>query len=469
MTTSSISSTSGSLLSFGGLATGMDTSSIIDKLVQIQSIPLTTLQNQQAACKTQISLLADLASRLDDLKTVTNDLGTSGLMALQPASTSVGFSAAPGTGATAGSYAVQVTSLATAAKWRSGGLAANDTLTPGTLRITVGGRVYPPTDTPLPDGTAPIPVGGATTLDSLASAIRATGAPVSVNVLDDGTRKYLSITNLYTGYTGLQANALAVDFQPTDPGVTTSALSVPSLDEKAENAVFTVDDLEFTRTTNAVSDVIPGTTLTLRSQGGLAETLSIGHDASGTQANLEKFVTAYNALVSAVQKQMDVGQGTNRSTTLAGDSTVRSLQQALQSITSSIAYRQGTVRSLADLGVKTNRDGTLGVDSSALSAAIARDPAGASAVFSNATTGIAAQLRTIATSYSSATGLLSREQSSLQERVSSIGDQAIQLQARITAYRDQLVAQFAAMENIVSKYKSIGDFLTAQDNANNKK
>jgi flagellar hook-associated protein 2 len=209
--------------------------------------------------------------------------------------------------------------------------------------------------------------------------------------------------------------------------------------------------------------------LTLKAEGGPAETLSIGYDAAGTQAKLQRFVDAYNGIMSAIQKELNVAPSTDRRTTLAGDVNVRGLQQKLQAITCSIAYGQGTVRSLADLGVKTNRDGTLAIDSSALSAAIARDPVAVNAVFGQATTGVARRLWNIAIDYSSVTGLLSAEQASLERKVSGLDDQAAKLQARIDAYHDQLVAQYAAMENVVSRFKSIGDFLTAQEDANTKK
>ncbi len=461
--TSSISGTSGNI-SFGGLASGLDTNSIVDKLVQLQTVPLTKLQDQQSACKTQISLLADLASRLDQLQTAASNLGSSGVLSFQATSSNDSFSATPGTGTSAGSFAVQVKALATAAKWRSAGLGPSDTLTSGTLNITVGGVVYPP--------VGAIAVDGSTTLDSLAAAIRATGAPVSATILDDGTKKYLSITNLVTGYTGApddpeaQGKALGIDFSQLGDGF----FSAPTLDHKATNADFFVDGLEFTRTSNTISDAIPGTTLKLKSEKAAEETLSIGSDVSGTQANLQKFVDAFNGLMSALQKQTNIAPNTDRSTTLAGDINVRSLQERLQTITSSIVYGPGTVHSLADLGVKTSPDdGTLAIDPSALSAAIARDPVAVNAVFAQATTGIAQRVSNIATDYSSITGLLSTEQTSLKRKVSDMDDETAKIEARIDAYRAQLVAQYAAMENVVAKFKSIGDFLTAQDNANNKK
>jgi flagellar capping protein FliD len=41
-------------------------------------------------------------------------------------------------------------------------------------------------------------------------------------------------------------------------------------------------------------------------------------------------------------------------------------------------------------------------------------------------------------------------------------DQAANIQLRIDAYRQTLVSQFTAMENVVSQYKSIGSYLTRQ-------
>ena len=53
-----------SSITFGGLASGLDTNSIIDSLVQLQSAPIAALQKRQGGVKSQVSLLGDLASKL---------------------------------------------------------------------------------------------------------------------------------------------------------------------------------------------------------------------------------------------------------------------------------------------------------------------------------------------------------------------------------------------------------------------
>jgi flagellar hook-associated protein 2 len=445
-----------STFAIGGLATGMDTQSIIDKLVQLESRPLTSLQQRQAACSSQVSLLGALASSLGTLQTAADGLATGGVVALRATSSNTAFSAAPGTGAVAGSWSVRVDTLATAAKWRSAGFGAGDAIQGGTLSLTVGGKPYLG-----PDGQ-PIAVAPGESLSDIAAAIRATGAPVSATVLDDGSRTYLSLTNLATGYAGDPSPALAVAFAQADPETGGVDPTAGASALAPTNASFSIDGLTFTRPSNTVSDALPGTTLALSAEGGPAETLAIGADTAATRSALQKFVDAYNGVMAAAQKQLAPAQGTDRASTLAGDSTVRGLAQRLSSLISS-RVGAGTVRSLADLGVKTQRDGTLSLDSAALDAAVARDPGAVDALFSDASSGIAHLVDGIAGTYTaSTTGLLVVRQGGLQRQITDLGAQATALQARIDAYRDGLVAQFTAMEQVVGQLKTIGAFLTSQ-------
>ena len=443
-----------STFSVSGLSTGMDTQSMIDKLVSLEGQPLAILQSRQAAYKSQVSVLGALASKLSALQTAANGLSAGGVLGLTTTSTNGAFTATPGSSAVAGSYDVAVTSLASAAKWRSAGLGASDTILTGTFTLTAG-KDYP------------IAVGGTGTLADVAAAIRASGAPVSAVVLNDGTRSYLSVTALNSGTAGsftLDARAR----QALDP-TGTAAVS-----QAARDSVFSVDGLTFTRSSNTVTDALPGTTLTLQKTSPVdpgtgkpvPETLTLANDASATQAKLQTFVDAYNAVMQLAQQQLAVSKDSNRTSTLAGDPTVRGLQRSLQAIGSTIVPGLGTVRSLADLGLKTQRDGTLTIDKDVLSAAIARDPSAVDGVFASASGGVAKLTSTLVDSYvAPSSGLLSIRQQGLTDQISSMDDQAARMQARVDAYRQSLVNQFTAMETVVGQYKTIGNFLTQQSNA----
>ncbi|HYG67295.1 MAG TPA: flagellar cap protein FliD N-terminal domain-containing protein, partial [Anaeromyxobacteraceae bacterium] len=165
----------------GGLASGMDTSAIIDQLVELESRPLDLLAKRKSAFQAQVSALGDIASRLGALQTAAKSLGDDGVLAATVASTNTGFSAAPGSGAVAGRYAVTVQELARASKWRSGAFASTDRVAGGTLSLRVQGVDLPA-----------ITIADGATLGEVADAIRGSGAAVSAVVLNDGTSSYLS-------------------------------------------------------------------------------------------------------------------------------------------------------------------------------------------------------------------------------------------------------------------------------------
>ncbi len=438
--------------SVGGLATGLDTQTLVDKLVSLESRPLTLLRNRQAAYKSQVSALGDLASKLSALKTAATNLSTGGVLGAKTTSTNTAFSATPGSQAVAGNYDVQVTALAAPAKWLSAAFAATDTVKKGTLTITANGGT--PTQIAVADNA---------TLQDVAFAIRASGAPVSAVVLSDDLGTHLSLTATGTGFTGSDpTKALELSFA-ADPAATGTKEPGFTNTQLARNATFTIDGLPFTRQSNTVTDALPGTTLSLLVSGGAGETLSIANDIGATSTKLQTFVAAYNAVMAAVQKQLNVTKDTDRAQTLVGDSAVRSLEQSLQAISTALVDKLGTVRSLADLGIETARDGSLSIDSDTLAGALARDAAAVNTVFSEASTGIAKRISDLADGYTApATGLITVRQSGLQSQIASMDDQATNMQSRIDAYRAGLVAQFTAMETTVSQLKNIGSFLTSQ-------
>lgn len=432
----------------GGLASGLDSNSIIDQLVALEKRPIDLMTARQDALKTQVSLLGDLASRLSALQSAAKNLGKSGALKLAVSSTPSSFSAVPTTGGTAGRYSVQVQALAQAAKARSDGFAAGETVQGGTLDLSVMGQSYSVT---LTDGMS---------LSEVATAVNQSGAPVSAVVLSDGTKEYLSLTNRDTGYplTGAPGDALSVS--ETSTGSTGKPLGL-AIAQGAANAVVEVDGLPMTRMSNDVSDAVPGLKLSLRSLGA-KEDVVVGYDTDATQKNLQAFVDAYNSVLAAVQRQLNVAPGADRAKTLAGDSVVRNLQTALQKVVSTTVPGLGSVRALADLGVQTNRDGTLSIDSTKLNAAIARDPSAVDALFTTASTGLGDVVDALAEQYTKpSSGLLSARQDGLNQNIKRMDTSLEQMNARLDGYKANLIAQFSAMETVVSGFKAIGNYLTS--------
>jgi flagellar hook-associated protein 2 len=446
-----------------GLSSGIDTASIVDQLVKLESQPITQLQTRQTGVRSQISALGTIITKLATLQAAARDLGSTGVLAAQVSSSNTAFSATPGASALAGRYALRVDALATASKWRSGQFASPTTgVLGGSLQISAGGRTYDPIT--VADGTA---------LADVAFAIRQSGAPVSATVLTarDGS-SYLSITARDTGFSGADpSSALSLAFTPAGGGTGQAPLLAQT--QAAQNAAFNVDGLDFVRQGNTVTDAIPGVSLTLK-QGapppattGTAEDLVLATDPAATQTKLQKFVDAYNGVMSLLQAQLNVTKGTSRASTLAGDSTVRALQGRLQSILTTRVAGLPSVRTLADVGVKTARDGSLSIDTTTLTSAIGRDPAAIDALFSTTGSGLADVVSGMVDSQTRAgDGILTSHQTSLNRTVSALDDQMAALQRRVDAFRANLQRQFAAMESTVSNLKASGNFLTSQLAAN---
>lgn len=434
----------------GGIASGLDSNAIIDSLVKIEQAPFNLLKARQDALQMQVSALGDLTSKLTLFRDAATALKTQGVLALSATTSSTAFSATPVGGGAAGRYAVQVQAVASAAKARSSSFdSAFDPVMGGTLSLSIMGTTYE------------VAIADNSTLTEVAKSINAAGAPVSAVVLNDGTHSYLSLTNRDTGFPLTGAPGDALQITETSTGVQGHPLGL-AITATATNARVQVDGLSFDRTSNVITDIVPGMQLTLKALSPGVEDLVTGYDTTATQANLDKFITAYNDVHKLVHKHLNIALNTDRAKTLGGDSVVRSLQSALSRLTTT-SVGGSDVRTLADLGVKTAQDGSLSIDAAKLAAAVARNPGAVDSLFSTGTTGLSDTIISLSDRYTSSTeGLLVARQNGLTKNISTIGDTLLKMDARLATYKQNLIRQFTAMESVVSGLKSIGNFLNAQ-------
>jgi flagellar hook-associated protein 2 len=438
----------------GGLASGIDTSSIIEQLMALERRPIDQLKTRQTGLRTQISTIGDISAKLNSLSTAAKALGTGGTLATKIESTNTSFAATSGSGATAGQHTIKVTELAAAAQLRSGGFADVATaMKGGNMRMEVMGT------------EVLVPRADGATLADVAMAIRNANSAVSATVVNDGTLSYLSLINRETGFplTSDATHALNISHEPSGTANPANATLSFVPVQPASNAKLTVNGLPITRMGNSIADVIPGVTLSLKALTLTPnETLVIGNDAGATATNLGKFVTAYNETLKIIQGQLQATELTDRSKTLAGDTTLQGLQRNLQRLAIGVVGT-GTVRTLADLGIKTARDGSLSLDQPTLEKAMTRDAAAANEIFANATSGLGAMTEGMAKRYtSSLDGLLSTRKNGINDSIKRMDGEIEKMERRVDSRRLHLIAQFTSMEKIVSSLKSTGNFMTQQ-------
>lgn len=176
--------------SIGGLASGLDTKSIIAQLMSVEAQPLTKLQHDQATLKQKNSDFQSVNTQLSALKSAAFDLTLDLNMRAKSANSSDSTiaTATAGPSAATGSYQVRVDRMATASSMTSAqGIAqpADGTWTLAQLNITAGDFTIQYSDT---SGGSPVTrqatvtVDPSQTLNDVAASIgAATGGAVTAN------------------------------------------------------------------------------------------------------------------------------------------------------------------------------------------------------------------------------------------------------------------------------------------------
>lgn len=431
------------IFSAGGLASGLDTNSIVDKLVALESRPIVQNTQRQAALSVQISAVGDILSKIKSLASTASTLGK-GVAASSITATPTGVNAVVGTGATPGRYAISVDYVATAAKARSGQFnSANDTVAGGTLSMTVQGTAYN------------IAIAANSDLGAVVSKINASGAPIRAAVISDGSKVYVSLTNRDTGKPiGSAVNGgLSITSDPTGLGL--------AVTQDAVNAVVNVDGLRVESKSNEITTAIPGVTLSVKAQQAVASDLVIAPDTAKSTTNLQGFVDGFNSIVSVLKQALRPDPKASSDGSGIDGATAIGLQGRLNRLLSTLSVEEGSYRTLADIGVKMQNDGTLKLDAAQLSKALANDPGSVDAVFSTASTGVAARMDALSkTLTDSIDGLLVQRQKSLQKTIKDLQTSNTRLQQNVDNYKLQLQRQFSNMEKLIGNYNSIGTFLS---------
>jgi flagellar hook-associated protein 2 len=446
-------------ITFGGISSGIDTNSIIDKLVSAARAPVSLLRNKRSDYQTQRSTISALVSRLGSLRSSAQAISTTNSFKASTATSSdtnkVGVVAS--SSASPGTYQLQVTGLAQAERSYSLTVPGKDQtglLGAGTLTLQVGSA----------DPVA-IEVDGATdTLQSVADKLNASGAQVQAAIVSDGTSFRLLVMGQATG----AANAITF----TETAGLQGTLGLSRVDAErmaATDAAVVMDGLAFASPSNQFASVIPGVTLTAkeRTPDTSTVTVTVANDQAAMAAKVADLVDNYNAVAKILRAQYVAG-GTARTDTLIGDAAARNVQRRLQqSLTEAVGGLSGDYTALVQVGIKTQSDGTLAIDSTRLNAALTDDVDAVARLFTSTASadgsvsdGVAVRLAL------GIDGMVNPTNGSLKDRVSGI-DRSVKLideriasvEKSLTRYEDQLRKQFAAMEQLMAGYQSQSSFL----------
>jgi flagellar hook-associated protein 2 len=425
-------------ISLSGLASGLDTETIISQLMSVEQAPRTRMALQDTQAQSRQTQLRDIATKLDAVRTAANALSsvsswapTQTLASSDAARVGVRAlgSAAPGT------HLIEVTSLAVSAQH-----AFTYAKSTSTQSIAIGSFTLAVD----PDSDAA----------TVAQAINPRDdAPVTA-VVAGGK---LVLTSRTSGEDG--------DF---------TVAATPLLSEAAAykrdgaDAAYTLDGKSKTSTSNVITDAVLGVELTLKTTTTGPVSVATGDpavDTAGIKAKVQTFVSAYNTAIDLIRGKLaekPVAGATTSTDAVKGqfygDSMLSGLLSSLRS----------AVGDLSDIGISTGAPsgsakfstdsvaGHLSVDDTKLSAALVTDPKA-----------LQTRLQDFGTRMK--TAIAPTNGSPIDNRLTSedatrkrLADAMSATDVRLADKEKRLRAQFTAMESALAAAQSAQSQLTAQ-------
>lgn len=476
----------------GGLASGMDTDSIVKDMMKIQKMPLDKLMQQKTFTEWQQEATRDTNLSMTNLRTSASNLrlqsSFNSYSATSPTPNS--FTVATTANAMSGSYQVQVTSVASAAKLNSTNSITNSagTAAKSTDQIGVAGKIT--------IGTISIDVASTDTFADVAKNLQdktAASIPALRASFDNTTSRFFIATK------GMGSEqAFSLDFKNED-GTENKALadkiinngSATATADGAADGSIKFDGIDITGLkTNQTT--VNGLTINLLQTSETASTINVQSNPEKPLAMIKDFVDKYNETIENLQKQLvekryrdfqplsdeqkkdmtekeiELWEDKARSGLLRNDPVLKSAMQDLRRafMDSVTGLAEGNINHLSQIGINTGNyteGGKLFIDEKKLSEALTNKPDEVMALFTTrdaAGNGVGARvydtLNNIVKNLSEKAGSSSSsvDNSTLSKKIKQMNDEISRWQDRLTRVEDRYWKQFTAMEKALSQMNS---------------
>jgi flagellar hook-associated protein 2 len=451
-----------SALGLSGLASGVDTSSIIDQLMALERQKTQRISNRQTAVAGQQTSLTAVAGKLTALKTAALALSAPATWKQSQTVTSsdpTRVVVAQTGGAGIGGHTVQVDRLASS-------MQRGYSYTPAAGSLTIAYAAGDPKSI-----TVPVAVGS--TLQEIADAINAkTGGPVVAAVVKNGAdQDRLVLSSRTTGSTS--------DFTVTSAGVLVDDPAYQTPDVLDLDALYRLDGgAAIPSKTNVVENAIPGLKFTMKAVTASAATISVSEsalDTDGLKAKIKTFVAAYNAVVDTTREKLTDKPVTSPSSdfqaafgSLYGDVGLQGMLGSLRATMTEFVAAAG-INDLGDIGITVpkatggvasadGKAGRLVLDEVKLSAALTADATAVNSFFGT----FATSVETFVKAQTGGSGVIDERLKSADRNLGRLASQLLKANERLDAKEKRMKSQFAAMELALQKSQTQQAWLTGQ-------
>jgi flagellar hook-associated protein 2 len=428
------------------LASGLDTTSLISQLMQVEAIPQNLLKTQSSSAQSMISALQGLNGKVASLATLATAAGKADSLELFSASSSsTAVTATAGSGAASGSIDLVVGATAQSQVSVSDKLA---TWPVTTFTITS------------PAGTATTINSSTNALDDVVTAVN--NSTAGVTALKVATGEVDGSGNaLYRLQFSASATGVAAGFTVSDATLTQIK---PPVDAKVTLYAGTAAAQDITSSTNTFTNLLPGVSVNVTAASADPVTLSVARDTGRMSNVASNLVSALNGVFASISTQSAVVNSTDSTGApkvsggvFTGEGTVRDVNQNLVAAASMPVGSSG--RSPSEIGISIQRDGSLQFDSAKFTAAMAADPVKTKADFQELATRVANAANLASDKY---TGNLTTDITGQQARSKDLTDQISTWDQRLADRQAALKQTYATLEVTLSKMQSQSAWLTSQ-------
>jgi flagellar hook-associated protein 2 len=457
----------------------IDVGSIVDNLIYADSAPVRRMQSQVTTLQSKVSAFQSLNTKLSALSDKIDTIlyGTTDEPLINPytfsdrledsvfskckvtSSDSDAISATADNANSSGTYSITVTSLAQAKSMAAANFADTSSTHTGTGTLTIQTGDDDAVNVTISESN--------NTLTGVCNAINDANAGVTATIINDGTSSPYRL--LITANDAGTANSFTI----TDNLSGGQALNLQQK-QAASDAQFVLNGVSITKSSNTISDVIPGVTFTLKATTTGAVNLTLDKDIDSIVSALNDFISAYNSVNSYINSQFAYDSTTKKSGLLSGDSTLRNIQSNLQNqIIQSVSNRFTNYNVAGQVGLEFNRDGSLNLDTDKLRSALSSNFAGVAALFlGNGTPSDSATTTDRRVTYNSKTsatqaGTYSVQITSLAQKAALIGNQTVTILSNserltITSGINSAIVNLSYHDSLSTVLSKINSSLSAQ-------
>lgn len=435
-------------ISIGGLSSGLPPN-IVDQLMEAEKIPIKTIEKNKGKQENRLKLVTELETKLN---AITGSIGalasTKGFsdIKLNSGDPNIVQGTVDPNNAVNGNWNVEVVELAQKAAAVTNGFPDKNKTQVGVgyLRFRTA------------EGSKEIYINGSNnTLEKVAATINSSGAGVKATVFNDRATPDAPFKLLISG------DSVGGDNQIEYP--TLYFLDGDQdfyFDEKkeAKNGSIKIDGFEFEIGDNKVQDMIPGVTLELKqATPGRTVNISVKEDREVVTGKIKTFVDAVNGVLSFIQQQNALTKESDVTSTLGGDSLLRSVENRLRSLIQNPQFGVSSdVNRLNQVGIAFNRNGVLEYDEKKFNTTLASNPNAVQKFLAGDgfSTGFISSLkREVGVLLNTAMGPVAILKRALQDKISQMDQQIETKQRQLARKEETLRNKFARLEETMSKLK----------------